>query len=62
MASRAEIYLSKADECEERARSANTPLIRDEYRTMAQQWRALANDTKAIARIQDRLKRDRGDG
>jgi hypothetical protein len=59
MSSRVEIYLSKADECEEHATAAMSPLIRDEYRNMAQQWRALASDAKAIERIQEQLKQVR---
>jgi hypothetical protein len=39
-------YQSQADDCEVRARTAPTADLREAYARLADQWRALAEDTR----------------
>jgi hypothetical protein len=42
MASRADDYRKNAEQCEQEAKRALSPLIADEYRKLAKQWRLMA--------------------
>jgi hypothetical protein len=58
MSSKEQDYRTKARECDEHARAAITGEVKDQYRELARQWRAMvskrANLTKTIPAVRPR--------
>ena len=50
MQSKAEWFRQKADECEAMAERAKAPDIQETYRTLARQWRQLADQAEVVTK------------
>jgi hypothetical protein len=62
---RAEIYRTKALQCEREGACAATPALKHKYRDLAQQWREMAEQAERAAmrrpkRVQQSVRRRRG--